>query len=115
MGISISDLMPKDFKVTVKGLELDCKPLRLSHALIVGKLSDVFSNPINYTANDIRQAEKDIDSVITDLIPELTGVKLDIASFVELMPQMMNSTQPQDEKDLVETGIQLGTDPKVLA
>lgn len=115
MGIAISDLMPKDFKVTVKGIELNCKPLRLSHALIVGKLSDVFSNPANYTANDIRQAEKDIDSVITDLIPELTGISLDIASFVELMPQLMNSTQPQDEKDLTSAGIELGTDPKVIA
>jgi len=35
---TIADLQPKPFTVTVGGVELKCKPLRLSHALILSKM-----------------------------------------------------------------------------
>lgn len=112
MGTSITDLMPKNFTVKIGDVELQCKPLRLSHALIVGKIGDVFQNPKNYNSAEIKQAEKDIDVVIAELVPELKGVELGITELVELIPQLMTSSQPSDDKELRDAGVRFDTDPK---
>ncbi len=112
MGLTIEDLKPKNFKVKIKGVELDCKPLRMSHTLIVSKIGEIFQNINISTKKEIKQAEVDMDEVIAELIPELDGVKLDMESVLELITSMMESIQPSDNKELKEKGVAFDTDPK---
>ncbi len=44
MSNTIEDLKPKPFKIVVKGVTLDSKPLRLSHALTIAKIGNVFQD-----------------------------------------------------------------------
>jgi len=110
--IRVQDLKPKPFTVTVKGVELESKPLRLSHALTIAKIGNVFQDTANASQSDIKQAETDMDSVIEDLIPELKGVSLDMQSTIELIGQLMGEIEPSDNKELREKGVAFDTDPK---
>ena len=110
--MTIEDLRPKNFSVTVKGVELQCKPLRLSHALIVAKIGEVFKDSKSATKQQINQAQIDMDEVITELIPELKGIELDISAVMELIEQMMNTIQPDDNKELSDKGVAFNGDPK---
>lgn len=105
--------MPKNFTITVKGVELQCKPLRLSHALIVSKIGNVFQAPKDFNSKEIKQAEIDLDDVLTDLIPELKGISLGINDTVELITQLMDNVQPTDDKEVKDAGVRFDTDPKV--
>lgn len=111
MGLTIQDLQPQDFKVSIKGVELTCKPLRLSHTLILAKVGDVFQNVGECTTEQLKQAEKDLDEVTTELIPELQGISLDMRSSMELITQMMEQVEPEDNKELAANGVTF--DPKV--
>ena len=113
MSITLEDLKPKTFTVTIKGVELQCKPLRLSHALTVQKVGEVFSNVDTVDAKDILQAQRDLDNVIYELIPELKGIELDVTATAELMGQLQANTEPADSKELQKEGVQLNADPKV--
>lgn len=112
MSVNIEDLKPKPFKVILRGIELDCKPLRFSHALALAKLGNVFKEVDKATKEEIRQAEIDIDEVISELIPDLAGVELDISSLLVLMEQLMKQIEPSDNKELREAEVDLPTDPK---
>lgn len=112
MSLTVEDLKPKSFTVTVKGVELQCKPLRLSHALTVAKIGNVFQESATASAEQISQAEKDMDAVIAELIPELKGIELDVGAVLELIEQMMKQIQPADNKELTDKGVSFGTDPK---
>lgn len=112
MALSIDDLKPKDFKINVKGIELTCKPLRLSHALIVAKLGDVFQNPKNYNNEEIRKAETDIDELISELVPELKGIQLDTMTMLDVITQLTDSNDPSENKELKEKGVSFESDPK---
>lgn len=114
MALTIDDLRPKKFTVTISGIQLKCSPLRLSHALIVAKVGEVLQNPTKKTTEEIKQAETDMDDLILDLIPELGDVKLDIDAFMELLPQLTKSNEPSENKELEEKGVSFdSTDPKV--
>lgn len=114
MSASIQDLQPKEFDITIKGVKLRCKPLRVSHALVVTKLGDIFSNPKDYNTKQIRQAQADLDEVIGDLVPELKGIELGYEETAELIGQMMDGTQPEDDAKLKEAGVEFEvSDPKV--
>lgn len=112
MSVSVDDLRPKPFVVTVKGVELQCKPLRLSHALSVAKVGNVFQSPEKSSTEQIKQAEKDMDTLIEELIPELKGIELDVSSILELITQLMEQIQPEDNKELEEKGVSFEADPK---
>ena len=112
MALTIDDLKPKDFKINVKGVELACKPLRLSHALIVAKLGDVFQNPKNYNNEEIRKAETDIDELISELVPELKGIQLDTMTMLDVITQLTDSNDPSENKELKEKGVSFESDPK---
>lgn len=112
MALTIDDLRPKNFKVNIKGVELECKPLRMSHTLIVSKIGDIFQNVSTSTNEQITQAQKDMDQVIADLIPELSGIELDMSATLELITQMMDQVQPDDNKELSDKGVSFDTDPK---
>lgn len=111
--LSIEDLKPKSFKVNVKGVELDCKPLRMSHTLVISKIGDIFQNISKSKVEDIKQAEKDMDEVVADLIPDLKGIELDMQSTLDLITEMMKQIQPADNKELNDKGVEFNTDPKV--
>jgi hypothetical protein len=110
--MSIEDLQPKDFTIKVKGLELPCKPPRLSHTLVINKVGEVFTDSKNASREQIEQAEKDFDWVIGDLIPKLKGINLDIQSVIDVITQIMEHVQPAEDKELKEKGVKFDVDPK---
>lgn len=112
MAINLEDLKPKTFKVKIRGNEIDCSPLRLSHALAVAKIGNVFQNPAEYNKEQIKQAEADMDDVIGELMPEIAGIKLDISNTIDVITQMMGQIEPSDNKELREKGVKLTADPK---
>lgn len=112
MSITINDLSPKPFKVNIKGLELTSQPLRLSHALVLTKIGNIFQNIEGAKKAEITQAEKDLDEVIGELIPELKDVKLDMATTLSLIEQLMSTIEPDDNKELKEKGVSFNSDLK---
>lgn len=112
MSVSLSDIQPKPFIINIKGVELSCNPLRLSHALILTKIGNVFQNTDDATKETIKQAEQDMDEVIAELIPELQGTQLDVGSIMEVIAQMMDTIEPSDNKELREKGVKFDSDPK---
>ena len=112
MSITIEDLKPKTFKVTIKGVELVCKPLRVSHALTVSKIGAIFNAPSEFTKKQISEAEKDLDEVIAELIPELAGFSLDLDTTLEVITQLTESMTPSETKELSEAGVKLSEGPK---
>lgn len=111
--LTIEDLKPKNFKVNVKGVELDCKPLRMSHTLVISKVGEIFQNIKTADKKQIQQAESDMDEVITELIPELKGIQLDMQGTLDLITSMMENIQPADNKELNDKGVEFNSDPKV--
>lgn len=111
---SVEDLRPKEFKIELKGVTLTCKPMRLSHALVVAKVADVLQNPAESTKQTIQSAEKDMDEIIAELIPELSGVELDMMDTIELITKLTDNSQPSDNQFLEKAGVKVG-DPKVTA
>lgn len=113
MPLTIEDLKPKPVKIKLGGVELESKPLRLSHGLVVAKIGNVFQNTDKATREEIKQAEADMDEVIGDLIPELRGIELDMSTTMELIEQLMGSIEPADDKQLKDKGVKFDSDPKV--
>lgn len=111
--LTIEDLKPKSFKVNIKGVELECKPLRMSHTLVISKIGEIFQNIGASSKEQIKQAEADMDEVVADLIPELSGIELDMQSTLDLITEMMAHIQPADNKELNDKGVEFNTDPKV--
>lgn len=109
---SVEDLRPQPFKITIRGVELECKPLRMEHGLLISKIASVFSKGENATREDIVTAQKDFDYVVSSLIPELKDVELNIDDSLAVIEQMQTGSEPSDDQYLKEQGVQLG-DPKV--
>lgn len=112
MPLTLEDLKPKSFKVTIKGIELESKPLRLSHALMISKIGGVFQDIKNASKQDIKQTEADFDEIIEELIPELKGIQLGLGDITDLIAQLMESIQPSDNKELQEQGVKFDEGPK---
>lgn len=112
MSNTIEDLKPKSFNVTIDGVVLQSKPLRLSHALTIAKIGNVFQNTAEASKADIKQAEVDMDEVIAELIPELSGVDLNLKNTISLIEQLMGEIEPADNKELREKGVSFDADPK---
>lgn len=112
MALTIEDLKPKNFKINVRGVELESKPLKLSHALIVSKLGAVFSDYAKASSDQILSAEKDWELVVGELIPDLKGISLDLNTTIELIEQLMSSVEPTDTKELNEAGVSFDDSPK---
>lgn len=112
MSLSIEDLKPQNFKITVKGVELECKPLKLSHTLIMASVGAIFNDIKNSSVEDIKRAEKEVNSIIPELIPELTNVELDGSTTMDVITQMMASVKPSDVQFLEKNGVELNSDPK---
>jgi len=102
---TLDDLRPKKFPITVRGVNLQCSPLRLSHALIITKVGKVLENPADAKTEDIKQAESDLDGIIMELIPELKDIKLDMMDSVSIISQMSENIDPEDSKYLEKQGV----------
>ena len=113
MALTIQDLQPKDFTVTIKGVEVQCKPPRLSHTLVISKVGEVFQNIKEASRDDIQNAETDFDWVVAELMPELKDIKLDMQSVLDIITQIMSKIQPEESKELAEKGVKFDSDPKV--
>lgn len=111
--LTIDDLKPKNFKITLKGVELESKPLKLSHALMIARLASVFNDVNSASKKQIQDAEKDLEEVIAELVPDLKDVQLDMGLTIELITQLMENIQPEDTKELNEKGVSFDADPKV--
>jgi len=112
MGLTIEDLKPKDFKITVKGVELDCKPLKLHQTLMLGSISDTFSNLSKSSEQDIAKANKEVMAIINEAIPELDGIELDGATILSIMTEIAEHTQPSDDKYLKDNKVTGTQNPK---
>ena len=112
MGLSIEDLQPKNFTITVNGVQLEAKPLRLSHALTVSKLGNIFQSADKATSAEIKQAEADMDELVGELVPDLKGIPLDMSATMQVIEQLMASISPTDNKELSDKGVRFDTDPK---
>ena len=112
MALTIQDLQPKDFKITVKDVEVTCKPPRLSHTLVISKVGQIFQNIEKASREQVVQAQNDFDWVIKDLIPELDGIQLDMQGIIDVITGIMNQIQPEETKELEEKGVSFDTDPK---
>lgn len=111
MSVSIDDLQPKKFKIEIKGVELEVEPLNLSQMLIVANAGKVFQADAP-TKVQIVEAGKDIQEIIDTIIPELKGKKLDGQTTLDLIGKIMNSVEPDDNKELNERGVKFDVDPK---
>lgn len=108
---SLDDLRPKSFQVEVRGVKLNCKPLRLSHGLLVGKLGEAFQDTSKLTKQEIKQIQSDVDELVIELIPDLKDVELNMADTVELLSQLTDGIQPSDNEYLEKAGVNFN-DPK---
>lgn len=109
---TIEDLQPKSFTVTIRDVEITCKPLRLSHLLKIAKIGEVFKDAKSSTSEQISEAERDIDGIIDELMPELKGIQLGMQDVLDVIAQMMESVQPTDNKFLKDKGVEFASDPK---
>lgn len=105
MSVTIEDLKPRNFTVNVRGVALECKPPRMSHALITQRAGKVFSKPDEYTVEQIREAEKDLDSVIDELVPDLRGVSLELDIMIEIIEAIQKHSEPSDNQELNESKV----------
>jgi hypothetical protein len=112
VSVDITDLIPKPLKITIKGLEIEAKPLRLSHALTLAKVGTVFQDLEKASKPDLKAAEEELDEIIGELIPELAGHALDINVQMELIGKLMETITPSENKELNESKVSLPDDPK---
>ena len=111
--MNVEDLRPKPFKVTVKGVDLECKPLRMSHALSLAKIGNAFEDPGTKSREENKKLELEFDEVVSELVPDLAGVPLDLQSSMELIQQLMASVEPSESQELKENKVELpSSDPK---
>lgn len=112
MSLTIEDLQPKDTIILVNGVELIAKPLRLSHAIILSQLGDIFQNPKTASIEEVKKAEQNIDALISEVIPELAGKTLDMQVSIEVISKLMATVQPSDNAELNAKGVKFDSDPK---
>jgi hypothetical protein len=112
MSLNISDLQPSNVEIKIGNSTVTSKPVRLSHALILTQLGEIFQNPAKYSFEDIKKAETNIDSIFADLMPELTGTKLDMNTTINIISQLMDTIQPSDNQELSAKGVTFNNDPK---
>ena len=113
MGLTVEDLKPKNFKIIIKGVELDCKPPKLSHILMFSKVGETFNNLKDVTKESVVQAQNDFDWVVGELLPELNDIDLDMQSVIDVITQIMEQVSPEETKELDARGVKFDTDPKV--
>lgn len=115
----MNDLQPKPFKVKIQDRTYLCKPPRLSHRLIIGRVQPLFKamadleqgKQTDIPAEDLLKYEEDIDVMIQSLIPELKGVTLDIIDLAEILGQIMDHMLPADSKELKDANVDMGKVP----
>lgn len=111
MAITIDDLKPKSFTIKLSNQEVICKPLKLHHALIMQRIGAVLQDP-NTNKEKLLTAEQDFNEVVSELIPELADVELDLNLTLQLLEGMMSSLETAEMKELNDKGVDLKSDPK---
>lgn len=112
MGLTIDDLQPKDFTINLNGVELTCKPLKLSHTLALASVGSILDNINNASIEEIKRVEKNVYAVIPEIIPELTGKTLDGNTILNIITQVMTASQPSEIEFLEKNGVKIDSDPK---
>jgi hypothetical protein len=113
MALTVADLQPKEFKLTIKGVEITSRPPKLSHMLVLSKVGNLFQNINDAKREDILTAQEDFNWVVDELIPELKGTELDMQSSIDLITEIMKQVQPEENIQLAEQNVKFDTDPKV--
>lgn len=116
--MSINDLQPKPFKIKIKDNEFNCKPIRMSHRLIMAKITPLFKamedvangKEVELSSKQMIELEKELDVLIGDLIPQLSNITLEIEDIASVFEQIMDSTLPEDVKEMKDAKVQ--TNPK---
>ena len=121
MSIASNDLQPKPFNINIKGNDYKCNPLRMSHRIIIAKISPLFAQfeiiangqEIEMSTEKIFELEKELDLLINNLIPELKNIELNIEDLANLIGLLMDSILPQESQDLKDAKVEVNNDPKV--
>jgi hypothetical protein len=112
MGVSLSDLSPQPFNVTIRGHEIQVQPPSLKHAMKLAKYGSVLENPREMTDKDIEQSDAAIREVIGELAPDLKGAELDFQTVMHIVSIIMGESEPDDNQELNRNNVKINTDPK---
>ena len=118
--MTANDLQPKPFNIKVQDKEYLCKPIRMSHRLILARLTPFFKQfenagngePIDLTAQQLLEFEAELNVLISDLIPALAGLTIEMDDIAEILSQIMNNILPDESKELKEAKVEVQNDPK---
>jgi len=112
MSLSIDDLRPKNFTITVKGVELECLPLKLSHTLTIASIGNVFENISGMTYESSKKLDTDIRRLIDEVIPSLQDKEIDGMTMMDIITKIGEGSMPSDVEFLDKNGVELNVDPK---
>lgn len=116
------DLQPRPKTIKIKDKDYRCKPMRMSHRLIIARLKPLFEDmermskdeKIELSADEILTAEHDIDVLVKSLVPDLQIGSLELEDTIELLAQIVNNSLPEEAQQLKEAKIEVNKDPKVM-
>ena len=112
MTATIEDLKPTPFKITVRGVDLECKTIRLSHAMIIASVGSIFNDIKNSSVDDIKRAETEMIAIIPEIIPSLKDIELDGITIMDIITQLGPHMKPTDVEFLEKNGVKINDDPK---
>lgn len=112
MSLTIEDLQPNKFTITLDGLELEADQPELYQIVQLQKLGYVFQNPQDHSKQQIKVASDGAVEVIGELIPQLKDKKIKIKYLLEIIGQLIAEVQPDDNKYLSDNNVKFDTDPK---
>jgi len=112
MALTIDDLKPKNFTITIKDVEIECIPLKVSHVMLLQKVGLIFSDVKNATTQQIKDAETDLYSIIEEVSPTLKDAQLDFNSVFEYIEQLMAGVETSETKEIKSSGVTFTKDPK---
>lgn len=118
--MTANDLQPKDTKIKIHDKDYTCKPIRMSHRLIIAKLQPFFKQfellsqgkEVDLPATKILEFEEELDVLIKSLIPELNNLTLRMEDIIEIITQIMQNAMPDESKELKEAKVEVNSDLK---
>lgn len=124
--MSTSDLLPKKTTINIKGKQYPCKPMKMSHRIIVAKLQPFFqqfenianNKKVELGAEELLSLENDMDILIKDLVPGVKDIAqdmvLDTEDIADILNQLLDTAMPEDVKKLRDANVKIDQDEESL-
>jgi hypothetical protein len=110
--VDLDALLPESTTIKFGGQEIEVKPPKTGQVLRLGKLGERIQDVEKLSSEEVDKLVTDITSLISEIIPELTGKDLSTAQLLTLIQIIGNMSIPPDAKELKEKGISPAS-PKV--